>query len=754
MAVSGNIFSFFLPNPRRRRALPTLPATPQEAALVKGLEEAYAAVDALNLPNEVGENFKKDLTAAFDVRADYRPGYEPGKVSATEVNFLTLAANPFETSWKTIDKSFQMGLPSLEVAWGGGEGALMGRAFAGVWKDVPYTTQQSHLRWLESTGSLVAMRTSRDKGLMSAPGTTLMMSGEMLKHPDVAARVPGLSEINARAQEWEGKISTLLNKAEGISKDADKALSAGDIKKWEGLQRELVSLYKGASDEQEKWGGKNGIFPEPRRKNLVKEFERHIGSGGLLSGTEAANYWRYWKLRDLHYNALNLLRTYKKDGLGGVFRTYVWKEITKRVFAEGTWRYYLYAPNVVTALRKRTVDKLLKPLLNRLTLVRSLVKKIWNGVVGKAVKGALVWLGKKLGLSALGAILGSEVPIVGNAIGAIVGAVVQFVGEVFIKDVAVPLGKIVLYTVGGIIAFFIALSIGAAAVISIILSNTSYPWEQGGSAAAAQRFVQIEVKACDTAAGCSYQNPLKVSNGQHSISWRVVIKNISPGTLTGSEFTFSQTQCTGSGAFDFALAPGAERVAVCSSSFTETDEVVSNVVSFASSGPATNEESVGIVIFGNPPVVLPTGWPVGKGCITQGPDGSYSHGGTEAIDIGSVSTGTAVRATFNGVVQTACWASGDGCDPDGYGNYVRLSSLNGNFSAVFGHLATTSVKSGDQVTVGQQVGTVDNTGNSSGTHLHYEFRSLPMAEPYIPRDTGSHGSIRDCSDASECGLCF
>ncbi|KRT67335.1 MAG: Membrane-bound metallopeptidase, partial [candidate division WWE3 bacterium CSP1-7] len=199
---------------------------------------------------------------------------------------------------------------------------------------------------------------------------------------------------------------------------------------------------------------------------------------------------------------------------------------------------------------------------------------------------------------------------------------------------------------------------------------------------------------------------------------------------------------------------GAERVAVCSSSFTETDEVVSNVVSFASSGPATNEESVGIVIFGNPPVVLPTGWPVGKGCITQGPDGSYSHGGTEAIDIGSVSTGTAVRATFNGVVQTACWASGDGCDPDGYGNYVRLSSLNGNFSAVFGHLATTSVKSGDQVTVGQQVGTVDNTGNSSGTHLHYEFRSLPMAEPYIPRDTGSHGSIRGCSDASECGLCF
>ena len=166
-----------------------------------------------------------------------------------------------------------------------------------------------------------------------------------------------------------------------------------------------------------------------------------------------------------------------------------------------------------------------------------------------------------------------------------------------IQKVGVPLGKIVLYTLGGIIAFFLVIGIGAAVLLSIILANIPYPWEQGGSASL-QRFVQIEVKACDTAAGCSYQNPLRVSNGKHSISWRVVIKNISPGTLTGSEFTFSQNQCAGSGAFGFALAPGAERVVTCSSEFTETDEVVSNVVSFASSGPATNEESVGIVIFG------------------------------------------------------------------------------------------------------------------------------------------------------------
>src|SRR3989304_9799271 len=108
-----------------------------------------------------------------------------------------------------------------------------------------------------------------------------------------------------------------------------------------------------------------------------------------------------------------------------------------------------------------------------------------------------------------------------------------------------------------------------------------------------------------------------------SLGWGVTIRNISAGILSGSEFSFSQSQCAGAGVSGFDLAPGATRVVTCSGTFTETDEVVSNTVSFASADPVAGEESGGIVIFGNPPVTIPTGWPVASGCLTQGPNRAY-----------------------------------------------------------------------------------------------------------------------------------
>lgn len=55
----------------------------------------------------------------------------------------------------------------------------------------------------------------------------------------------------------------------------------------------------------------------------------------------------------------------------------------------------------------------------------------------------------------------------------------------------------------------------------------------------------------------------------------------------------------------------------------------------------------------------------------------------------------------------------------GYGNYVKIRHANG-LETAYAHLNAISVVKGQQVSRGQQVGLIGNTGNSSGPHLHFE----------------------------------
>lgn len=62
----------------------------------------------------------------------------------------------------------------------------------------------------------------------------------------------------------------------------------------------------------------------------------------------------------------------------------------------------------------------------------------------------------------------------------------------------------------------------------------------------------------------------------------------------------------------------------------------------------------------------------------------------------------------------------------GYGRYIYIEhNINGEeFLSVYAHLETWTVlvEEGDTVTPGQQIGTVGNTGISTGPHLHFEIR--------------------------------
>ena len=81
------------------------------------------------------------------------------------------------------------------------------------------------------------------------------------------------------------------------------------------------------------------------------------------------------------------------------------------------------------------------------------------------------------------------------------------------------------------------------------------------------------------------------------------------------------------------------------------------------------------------------------------------------IDIAN-KPGTPVRATADGVVRFAGWASGYGLS--------MVVDHGFSYSTLYGHLSELAVKEGDPVRRGQLVGRMGSTGTSTGPHLHYE----------------------------------
>jgi murein DD-endopeptidase MepM/ murein hydrolase activator NlpD len=104
-----------------------------------------------------------------------------------------------------------------------------------------------------------------------------------------------------------------------------------------------------------------------------------------------------------------------------------------------------------------------------------------------------------------------------------------------------------------------------------------------------------------------------------------------------------------------------------------------------------------------------------EGKLTQGY--SICH---HAMDVAN-EEGTPIKAVANGVVVFA------GQSNEGYGNLVVVD--HGNFQTLYAHLKSFSVSEGTftdgdgpSVQAGQMLGTMGNTGFSTGPHLHFEIR--------------------------------
>ena len=128
--------------------------------------------------------------------------------------------------------------------------------------------------------------------------------------------------------------------------------------------------------------------------------------------------------------------------------------------------------------------------------------------------------------------------------------------------------------------------------------------------------------------------------------------------------------------------------------------------------------TVGVIVTQNtaPDEYTPSIFPVDKSRIrSTGQYGTVRNGSSlhTGVDY-AASVGTEVFATASGEVTES---SHDG----NRGNYVIIRH-SPEHSTFYSHLEKSTVKPGDRVRKGEIIGTVGNTGRSTGNHLHYEVR--------------------------------
>ena len=146
--------------------------------------------------------------------------------------------------------------------------------------------------------------------------------------------------------------------------------------------------------------------------------------------------------------------------------------------------------------------------------------------------------------------------------------------------------------------------------------------------------------------------------------------------------------------------------------------------------PASGVSGKGSAINASTPLGIALGLapPPGLKAPPRGFPAVFMH---EGIDL-AAPTGTPIYAASDGIVV--------GATPNGgYGNWIRIDHPP-KLSTVYGHLSefAPGIKEGVQVSRGDLIGFVGNTGRSTGSHLHFEILSSgkavdPLVYPELKR---------------------
>jgi murein DD-endopeptidase MepM/ murein hydrolase activator NlpD len=113
----------------------------------------------------------------------------------------------------------------------------------------------------------------------------------------------------------------------------------------------------------------------------------------------------------------------------------------------------------------------------------------------------------------------------------------------------------------------------------------------------------------------------------------------------------------------------------------------------------------------------------GKFKVTQAYKGT-AHKGLDLVGLDDKT----IYSTVTGVVEAS---RRDTHPTGGMGLYIRIREDGTNRRFYFAHLSEALVKAGQRVSVGDRIGIEGSTGNSTGSHLHYEVRIEPSNATFL-----------------------
>jgi murein DD-endopeptidase MepM/ murein hydrolase activator NlpD len=245
-------------------------------------------------------------------------------------------------------------------------------------------------------------------------------------------------------------------------------------------------------------------------------------------------------------------------------------------------------------------------------------------------------------------------------------------------------------------------SLAAAGGVLLGFTGTAIAHTGTGGASADHR-PQIEAVQCDTGGEECAEGELLRVDGEY-------LKSTTKVVFLGSRGMWDNRNATPRRTTSHAVLVEVPHAAV-----SGPVRVRSRVAGASRPGPAIEVEGAGVVA----PLDASGGsFPVGGsydfGTAVNGFGGGRNHKGQDIL----AKCGTPVLAAFAGRVE---WVRSQAAA----GNYAVITAADGTSQAYMHMLTRASVREGQRVTAGQQIGQVGETGRATACHLHFELWTAP-----------------------------